>query len=322
MKPFDYSALTSHVSLSERLDAQSKTDVIVSIVVAAAMLGLVLVLSVGRAPSVMLIWLGGAIIFLGIIAASSYVKYGRIVRMRRFAQANQLSYRSDVDFDNRPGLIFEQGHSKKFIGLLSAGDDSPWEIGNYRYTTGSGKNRSNHDYGFVRIQLPRRLPNMLLDAKQNNFFGGRMSNLPSSLAGSQKMSLEGDFDKYFTLYAPAEYKRDALYVFTPDVMQALIDSVENFDCEVIDDSFYIYSSSQLKVDSQPQLEEIFGIINKLKPELIDQTDYYADERVADRSLNLVAKPGARLKTSVPKLAIIILAIWLLHFCWVIWLTWT
>ena len=39
---------------------------------------------------------------------------------------------------------------------------------------------------------------------------------------TQVLSLEGDFDRYFTLYCPKEYERDALYVFTPDLM-ALLD---------------------------------------------------------------------------------------------------
>ncbi len=318
MQRFDYSTLVGPVSLSDRLKAQPKSEAVGSIVVAVVLLVFAVVLSVGRTPSVVLLWLGFATIFLIVIAANTYASYGRIVRLQRFSEANGLTFRSNVDYDGRPGLIFNQGHSKKFLGILSAGQGNSWEIGNYRYVTGSGKNRSTHDYGFVRIQLPRRLPNMLLDAKQNNFLGSWMSNLPSSLAGGQKLSLEGDFDKYFTLYAPAEYKRDALYVFTPDVMQALIDSVHDYDCEVIDDSFYVYSSNRLKIDSQQQLEEIIAVIDKLKPELIDQTDYYADERVADRSLNVVAQSGARLKTSTPKWVIVVVLIWLIHFGWIFW----
>lgn len=42
------------------------------------------------------------------------------------------------------------------------------------------------------------------------------------------LSLEGDFDRYFTLYCPGDYERDALYVFTPDLLALLIDESRHF----------------------------------------------------------------------------------------------
>ena len=75
---------------------------------------------------------------------------------------------------------------------------------------------------------------MVLDARSNNgLFGG--TNLPSQFSKDQILSLEGDFSEYFTLYCPREYERDALYVFTPDLMALLIDQTSTFDVEIVDD---------------------------------------------------------------------------------------
>lgn len=314
MKTIDYSPLDSGVSFAQRFEAVSKAEIISMVMFVLVFFGLAIGFSVGRLNSI-LIWLFFGGVMVAILIATTYVKAGKVVRMRRFSEANQMQYSSDVRYDGRPGLIFQQGHSKKFLDLLSTEPDGAWEIGNYRYKTGSGKNQRTHSYGFVRIQLPRRLPHMLLDSRKNNLLGGRLSNLPTGLDKSQRLSLEGDFDKYFTLYAPVEYRRDALYIFTPDVMAAMIDSVQSYDCEVIDDSFYIYSDVSLKIDDSQQLKEIINIIRQLKPELTDQSDYYADERINDRALNIVAEPGARLKSGLSITTKIVVAIFFIYFLW-------
>ena len=46
-------------------------------------------------------------------------------------------------------------------------------------------------------------------------------------------TLEGDFDRHFTLYAPDGYGRDALYLLTPDLMSRLIDSARAFDVSLL-----------------------------------------------------------------------------------------
>ncbi|MEO7546479.1 MAG: hypothetical protein ABIT21_09370 [Terrimesophilobacter sp.] len=76
------------------------------------------------------------------------------------------------------------------------------------------------------------VPNMILDAKSNNFL---WTNLPQNFSRNQVLSLEGDFDKHFTLYCPKEYEHDALYVFTPDLMTRLIDHAAGYDVELVDD---------------------------------------------------------------------------------------
>lgn len=250
--------------------------------------------------------------FMVLASYAGFVTIRRHIRLRAFAEANNLSYLTDQRYDGRPGVIFNEGDDRRFSELLVTMDERPIEFGNYQYETGSGKNRQTHVVGFVHVKLPRRLPNMVLDAKSNNFFG-KFSNLPVGFSRDQVLQLEGDFNNYFTLYAPATYKQDALYVFTPDVMQALVEAAQHYDCEVVDDSFYLYTSTPLALDNKARLEEMFDIVAKIHPELTDQTDYYADERVGDRFLNVVAAPGARLKTRLSTLHIVIftiIALWI------------
>lgn len=249
-----------------------------------------------------------------LFAAAAYRWIVNKIRMIEFAQANGMTYSANLAYDNRPGVIFHEGNSKKFREILSSTKHAFSEMGTYEYTTGSGKNRTIHAFGFVKIKLPRKLPNIVLDSKKNNFLG-KISNLPSGMSGNQKLSLEGDFDSYFTLYTPKQYERDALYIFTPDVMQAIVDAAQDYDCEVIDDTFYLYSKTPLDLKKPKQIQEMLNITGKLRAELTAQTDYYADDRVGDRALNTVATPGVRLKRrlSVLQIIAIVIAIIILAF---------
>lgn len=299
----DYTPLSQPVSRQEKMQHKYFRYVvavgvicIVSLIftiVGGLIYGQSSILSVGSAFTLVIL----------LIAISVYQNITNEIRMELFAKKNGMNYEGDVPYDNRAGVIFQDGHSKIFRTLITATKQIFSEIGVYEYTTGSGKNSTTHTFSFVKIKLPRHLPNMVLDSKKNNIFG-KISNLPEGFSSDQKLSLEGDFDSYFTLYAPAQYKQDALYIFTPDVMQAMIQSAKDYDCEVIDDNFYIYMNKTLNLADPKALQDILSIAGKLRNELISQTDNYADERVGDKALNAVGVSGVRLKNRITLLKFI------------------
>jgi hypothetical protein len=217
-------------------------------------------------------------------------------RLIAFAAANQMTIGFDAGAPAYDGIIFTQGNSRARPVVLGYDQGaSPFEIGNYQYETGSGKTRTVHRTGYVRIRLPRRLPNMVLDATSNNLFG-KISNLPTGFYANQRLSLEGNFDKYFTLYAPSQYKTDALYVFTPDVMATMIEYGKDFDMEIIDDSLFLYSVNMFRLDRPEELSKLFTVISVIQHEVSSQTDYYRDERAYNAQVaNVVAPAGARLR---------------------------
>ena len=233
----------------------------------------------------------GVVIGVG-IAVLRAVRAGvaRQARLYKFALANQAEYLLRVSAPAYPGMIFDEGHSRTILDGLRLPDGT--EIGNYQYVTGAGKNRRTHTWSYAGIRLNRKLPHMVLDAKHNNVFG--FTNLPDDFGG-RKLSLEGDFDKHFALYAPSAYGRDALYIFTPDVMAALIDFGRTYDIEIVDDYLLFYSTQQLTLDSQQQLESLLGVIEIVSKEFHDQSHRYADERTGEPALDVIAEPGRRLK---------------------------
>lgn len=229
------------------------------------------------------------------------------VRLRAFAAVNGFSYlgSANTSIDTYNGMMMNEGHTRTIYAGIRSTLGIQYELANCSYTTGAGKNSRTYYYGFIRIKLPRRLPHMVLDATANNTFG-RFSNLPLTFREGQKLSLEGDFDKYFTLYAPAEYKTDALYVFTPDVMQLFIGSVHTFDAEIVDDDLYLYSPRLFELDTPASLQALLDLIDNIYPKIYNQSSYYADSRVGERAVNDIAPQGARLKSRISYVAIAII----------------
>lgn len=225
----------------------------------------------------------------------------RHIRLHDFAAQNALRYDPIGQVGAvGTGLLFDVGHSRRYRGVLSCEHDGQctMEIGRYQYTVGSGKHQQTYMWRYVAVRLPRKVPHMVLDAKQNNatlMNRAIFSNLPVILPNSQRISLEGNFDDYFTLYGPKKYDVDVRYVLTPDVMVALIDASSHFDVELVDDLAFFYTVDDGKTDARV-IGDMLTVLEAVGHELHDQTDRYADDRVDDaRQKNAVAEQGRRLK---------------------------
>jgi energy-coupling factor transporter transmembrane protein EcfT len=234
------------------------------------------------------------------------------MRLDSFATANGLQFRNRSPNPAYSGMIFHLGDSRSAFNHLNSTSGRYFDIGDFQYSTGSGKSRSTHYWGFVALHLDRRLPNMVLDSKENNTLFG--SDLPTTFSRDQILSLEGDFNQHFTLYCPKEYEQDALYVFTPDLMALLIDDAGSYDVEIVDDWMFIYSPHQFPALSAATYQRLFTIVQTVGAKTVSQTANYHDDRVASPGANIVAPEGQRLRhgTSIGALIFVgvFVAFWL------------
>ena len=233
-------------------------------------------------------------------------------RLTRFAAVNGMTFRP-MDFPPAyPGEIFHIGRDAKVIEhLVTSGRFV--DIGNFSYITGSGKSQTTHNWGFLALALDRAMPNIVLDAKSNNSLF--ISNLPITLDKKQILHLEGDFDQYFTLYCPAEYEQDALYIFTPDLMALLIDEASPFDVELIDQWMFVYSSRPFLLTDPAMVQRLFTIADTVGAKALNQTEHYADDRIGDPAANIVAPQGARLKRGVSTIGVVIVVVFMVFWGW-------
>lgn len=212
-------------------------------------------------------------------------------RLSRFAAGNGLTYTPVAGRLQLPGMIF--GARDAQVAWDVVRDAGGLVVGNQTFSTGSGKNRRTHRWGFATVRLGTTLPHLVLDATANDAL--TLSNLPVSLDPAQRLSLEGDFDRHFTLYAPAGYERDALYLFTPDVMARFVDRAAALDVEIVDDRLLLYSRSDLSTLEPEVWEWVFATIAALTAQ-VAQWQRWRDARLGETR---VVTDGARVRILRP-----------------------
>ncbi|KQQ67117.1 hypothetical protein [Microbacterium sp. Leaf320] len=292
---FDSRPLTDPVdpravsAFQTELRARGTSAVSATSIIAIVVFGLVFVVALTLVGATMVSMLTdpGASSFagLGILAAAAVGITIAVVSWRRsrvaryrldaFARANGMGYEARVVDPALPGMLFTLGRSREATDLVRGTEPRFVEFGNYQYTTGSGKNSTTHRWGYVAVKLDVPLPNIVLDAKGNNGFG---SNLPASFQREQRLSLEGDFDQYFTLYCPEGYERDALYLFTPDIMARFIDNAAELDVEIVDDWLFLYTQRKASTLDPATWAWLFGAVGAVIAKL-DQWERWRDERL-------------------------------------------
>ena len=293
---FDARPLTDPVdaravsAFTAELRARGSSGFSAASVIAVVIFGLVFIVAltvVGATMFSLLTGSGGSssVAGIGILAAAAVAISIGVVSWRRtrvaryrldaFARANGMSYEARVSDPRLPGMLFGLGRSREATDLVRGTVPRFVEFGNYRYTTGSGKNSTTHHWGYVAVKLDVPLPNIVLDAKGNNGFG---TNLPASFQREQRLSLEGDFDRYFTLYCPEGYEQDALYLFTPDIMARFIDNAAELDVEIVDDWLFLYTQRKASTLDPATWGWLFGAVGAVITKL-DQWERWRDERL-------------------------------------------
>jgi Protein of unknown function (DUF3137) len=229
--------------------------------------------------------------------------WARIARLDTFAKLNNMHYefeRRDVHYS---GAIFSLGINPLATDLMTVRSGRGIQIGNFRSSAAAAFDSSHFRGGFVVIELDRRMPHMIAIAKRKRrVFGARQSIAPGLKRG-QVLSLEGDFDKYFTLYAPRQYERDALYVFTPDLMVLLIDRLASYDLEIVDNRLYIYSHTPFNMLDPRTHERLASIVQVVGHKATNQTLRYSDDRTAP-GVDMVAPGGLRLRRGITASAVV------------------
>lgn len=214
-------------------------------------------------------------------------------RLSQFLAANGLTLLPGYDDPPLPGVLFRAGQDRR--ALRRARTDLPrfLELGDYQYTVGTKKHRIAATWGYIAVKLENPLPHIVLDARANDLL---TSSLPSVFARDQRLSLEGDFDQRFRLFCPKGYERDALYLFTPDVMQRFFDHAASFDVEIVDDwlFFYLIGKKCISYDAAQwvQMHEMVSVVLDKLP----QWSRWRDERM-DGAVG-VAPEGQRLREIV------------------------
>ncbi|UOE43288.1 hypothetical protein [Agromyces larvae] len=222
-----------------------------------------------------------------------------MLRLDRFARANGMSYQAGLGNPALPGMIFGIGHSRQSLDLVRGLQPRFVEFANYRYTTGKGNTATVHKWGYVAVKLGAPLPHIVLDAVGNNGLTG--SNLPMAFDKGQRLSLEGDFDRHFALYCPEGYERDALYLFTPDIMARFVDNAAALDVEIVDDWLFLYAKRDFSTLDPATWAWLFSVVGALLDKFA-QWERWRDDRSGAPDAAAAAASVSLLPFAVPAAA--------------------
>lgn len=196
----------------------------------------------------------------------------RVGPLRAFSEERDYIFRDRVTNPPVSGLLFRSAKSVVFHEAIDAlGSDSPFLCARV-----SARGRRLRGLRLVMLPLPRPVPNMVLLSTT----GRVLSALGVALNESQRLAVEGDFNTRFTLYCPAEYRSDALYVFSPDLLGRLMDAAEGCDVEIVDNRVLIYAPARAFSTSE-QLAVLPDLTRFLLDKLDRQTRRYRDDRRTD-----------------------------------------
>jgi hypothetical protein len=196
---------------------------------------------------------------------------------RSYAAEHGLLY-SEVDKDpNYPGSIFAEWTNRLAVDHIRSTSGRFFDAGEFRYDMPSGKaGPATMRWGFIAVHLDRPLPHIVLEARKRDtwFTGG----LPLDYGDEQKLSLEGDFNEHFTLYCPAGYETDALYIFAPDLMALLIDETGGKHVEIVGEWLFVYWQLPFGRVWTEQIVQVFRIIDVVGAKAVRQTKAYVNDR--------------------------------------------
>lgn len=160
----------------------------------------------------------------------------------------------------------------------------------YNYFIGDGIPANNRTFSGIQIILPKAMPHLYLDSHGDSVFVGPRR----TYSNSQRLELEGNFNKYFQLFVPSNYQVLALSILTPEVLQMLISDSKRYDIEIKYKHINIISRKKVGTDPKAKAKLVATatkiveeIDHKLmswskeneKAALKSQLEYYDEESI-------------------------------------------
>ncbi len=165
-------------------------------------------------------------VIVTLIVGSLILKGRHEKAVQQFALVNGWKLSAEgVLSDTLPSALRGMGSQRfanGYMGQVAGRDVLVYE---FSYTTGSGKDSHTYPFTIACIGTKNNYPELFIDSHANGqdtaYYGL-----------DQKIKLEGNFDKYFSLFAAKGQQVDALSIVTPDIMELLINLGKGYDVEV------------------------------------------------------------------------------------------
>ncbi|MHA3722693.1 hypothetical protein ACXR2T_02320 [Leucobacter sp. HY1910] len=225
----------------------------------------------GMSAVLLLFMFAGAVFIWFLVRTRTRVPYGEdYLRLSRFAADNGFG------FDPGPCVLNDGAIETNIMQTVHAVEAAPrLRTSNLEHRQGVALARTTHFSGKCVIELSTELPHVMLFSQDHLTPSFAAFTAP---AANQRLSLEGDFDDHFALFCPRGYERDALYLFTPDIMARLIDGARSFDIELVGNLLILRSRRDLVTVDPAVWAELATALTALTDKLA-QWERWRDERL-------------------------------------------
>lgn len=212
---------------------------------------------------------GFIVIILVSYSASQARRMHERALMERFARANNFTFDQNGSVDETYGTIFKAGGTLRVSDVVTGTfHGHPLRLFMLRDTVQEGRSSRTYYDTVAEIDLAGKLPHVLLLNQKSHFVTSPLLTSDASGLGlafsfgkSTRVSLEGDFNQYFTLLTAPGGEQAALEVFTPDLMALLEDEKVHYTVELIAGRIYVLSAGFLTTPES--LSTLFAALEKL-----------------------------------------------------------
>ncbi len=158
--------------------------------------------------------------------------------MQQIARAIGFRYQPTGPLRGLQGKFFQLGTSPHIDDVLSGVyRGCPIEIFNYSVTVQHGRNSQTESYTIFALTFDGVLPDIALTPR-SFLDAGSIASAPDA---DVEISLEGDFNEYFRLYAPKAFDVEIRVIFQPDLMLELIEKYRSYRIEIAGSRLYVVS---------------------------------------------------------------------------------
>lgn len=152
--------------------------------------------------------------------------------------------------------LFSIGSSRTVSGLMVGEiEKHPLKIFNYFYTVGSGKSSTRYSFTVTEIEIGEtRFPHILLRSKKMWRYNSRR------IFGANKdveINLEDKYKGKFSLYHTKNYEIEVLQIFTPQLLDYLIEHGNKFSIEFYGNKIYVFDNKVIR--NKEDLKELYSI---------------------------------------------------------------
>lgn len=202
-------------------------------------------------------------------------RLSRVLFWKHFAQDHGLHYEKNGDASKEQAAMFHRhvppnifSSSSAIIENVVSGtvNGRSARVFELRFARGSEKESEWHYFTVVEFRMYGRFPHIFLNRIDAGFF--------DVISGHKRIYVSDAFAQHFELVAAQKYEQEALEIFTPDVIDALLALEHPHDVELVDRELLIFRPGY--VQDRVELEQEFVIATRLLELLaprLDRADY-------------------------------------------------